>query len=369
MLSFFGYKSGRVVIRDFPVKSLPIADNVIENSIIPFLDKNEGIQLSKVDRRLFHLFKNKIAIKKLLHYIFYGDQDIVVKILREDPFLVLKKATIIDHAGRKFKNISPLQAAVWNRDRHMWDEILKSIAIVDEKYSYRIAETQLDEVERGEPEYVKEHGARFDFEKIINASHEYCEYAMMVQDAVYFNWQLMINQQPGELREIPDNWRSISYELFVKKLGKAQRELPICVLQEFCRTDRPCWPSPDFKDVKKPRSLNFHRYYGYVTETSLFGDITHRPVGEYEDIKFERGKGLGFDYAICTQRKDPSWFDKRLSFCESPYVTKDHVRSEYYLIRRDREMLIRLNEVRNTEENDLKEKVKKPLSLSNKLSM
>ena len=67
-------------------------------------------------------------------------------------------------------------------------------------------------------------------------------------------------------------------------VGKAQRELPVHVLNEYCRQDRSFYPTPLFNDGAPPRALKFFNYVIYMARL-LF------PLSA-------SNSGLGFDFAL-----------------------------------------------------------------------
>ncbi|MDF1683603.1 MAG: hypothetical protein P1U36_03000 [Legionellaceae bacterium] len=59
-----------------------------------------------------------------------------------------------------------------------------------------------------------------------------------------------------------DRWDSHQREIAWLDVGKAQRDVPAHIAQEYCRRDRSCYPCPEFNDLTLPRDLTFYNLAG-----------------------------------------------------------------------------------------------------------
>ena len=105
--------------------------------------------------------------------------------------------------------------------------------------------------------------AHFDFTPLVDALQRY------VDD--YDNWA-----RTNDFDSIKAAWM---------KVGIAQRDMPVHVVNEYCRLDRSFYPRPEFNEGALPRSL---RFYNPVTggEQSLF------------PLVIADSSGLGIDFAL-----------------------------------------------------------------------
>jgi hypothetical protein len=67
-------------------------------------------------------------------------------------------------------------------------------------------------------------------------------------------------------------------------VGKAQRDVPAHIAQEYCRPDRSFSPTPQFTEDEFPRTLTFHNNYSGDSDSWF-------PLPA-------SNAGLGFDYAL-----------------------------------------------------------------------
>ena len=79
--------------------------------------------------------------------------------------------------------------------------------------------------------WVRQHGEHANWKNLIDEYQTYID-----------------NYDPWTLAQCQEHW--------LKKIGGAQRQLPIHVLQEYCHPDRPFHPCPTFKEDKFPRKLD-----------------------------------------------------------------------------------------------------------------
>ena len=161
-------------------------------------------------------------VSAFLKQVAAGLQDEAEASLRRNASLALATGDVTDHANRTFRNITGFQYALWALDWHMWKMILKYLPA-------DAASAQAQTIETGS--WVKQHG-------------------------IVANWDILLK----ELQTYIDNydpWTAAqSQEHWTKKVGGAQRLLPIHVLQEYCHPIRRFEPTPSFKEEEFPRKLD-----------------------------------------------------------------------------------------------------------------
>lgn len=189
-------------------------------------------------------------ISSLLLHVVRGEEDLVKKVLDKNPALALEKGSVTDYSGRRFSQISPLQYALWAYDRHMWRLILNYLPKAE-------AKQQLLDLEIN----GTEHGKHYNFQEIVDAIEAY---------------------QQNRKKAYID-------------LGKAQRNVPIHVANEYTRKDRIFYPTPYFTDAVLPR-YDFNNI-----------NPCHSWFPLSENI------GLGFDYAIGRGERPWAWANDPLN--------------------------------------------------------
>lgn len=79
-------------------------------------------------------------------------------IIRNNPGILLEKATVIDYSNRVFKKITAFQYAVWAYDVPMWNMILNYLSIADAKEQFIDLQTS--------PRH--KNGKNFDFAELLS---------------------------------------------------------------------------------------------------------------------------------------------------------------------------------------------------------
>jgi hypothetical protein len=190
---------------------------------------------------LFNLFKPDFEtnlINKLLVCVATGEQNKVEKLFKKtSPELMLKKTTFTDYSGRTF-NCTAYEYAYWAKDTHMC-RMLEKYMDADTKYQIlqcidAIEEHGLKYIQHGN-EYCTKH---FDLTPLIDALKEYV--------AGYKNWDATNNYDAMRAA-----WM---------KVGRAQRDVPVHVINEYCRPDRSFDPMPKFNEDELPRVVSFYNY-------------------------------------------------------------------------------------------------------------
>ncbi len=162
------------------------------------------------------------VVSAFLKLVTEGEQDQAEALLQKTPALALAPSDVTDLSERSFKGITGFQYAVWALDWHMWTMIRK----------YLPKETtaeQVKEMQKGS--WVQQHG--------VSAA------------------PLLQNLEKA-LRTCVDLWGQEKWKegatTWNKQVGGAQRLLPVHVVNEYCRADRPFEPCPDFTAGPLPRT-------------------------------------------------------------------------------------------------------------------
>jgi serine/threonine protein kinase len=162
---------------------------------------------------------DKGALEQLLRLVAEGEQDKAEELIKEDNNLLLYAGSVRDLSGREFKQITAFQYALWAMDWHMWTMIQK----------YLPPEMQREQLQTLDSKST-EYGKHFSLQPLIEALQVYVDNAKV--------WQYG--------KQARDHWGKV--------VGGAQRELPVCVINEYCRSDRAFHPCPSFTEEKLPRS-------------------------------------------------------------------------------------------------------------------
>lgn len=175
-----------------------------------------------------------------------------------------------DYSGRTF-NCTAYEYAYWAKDTHMCRMLERHM---DEETKALMA-ARIDEMERidaatdkavglvYQQNGVEHRSAHFDFTPLKEAYQRYLD--------GYDEWHAA------------RNWAAIDAAWMA--VGKAQREVPAHVAQEYCRKDRPFDPKPSFKEDTLPRSLVFYNWVKYKDDSWF-------PLADGST------SGLGFDFSL-----------------------------------------------------------------------
>ncbi|WP_115708860.1 hypothetical protein [Legionella sainthelensi] len=237
------------------------------------LTKNADARLEKLSETMKHIdtVQPIFQSSRFLHYVAQGKQDEAQSLLSEIPSntqaLLRMPSLFTDYSGRTF-NCTAYEYAYWAKDSHMC-RMLERYMDEDTKTQLlaRIDEMECIDAVTGEKiglvyqQYGTIHrSAHFDFKPLKEALHHYVE--------GYLGWV--------------DGSEAMKTAWI--KIGKAQRDVPAHVAQEYCRYDRSFEPLPSFKEDELPRTLTF------LNSSTRFNDSWF-PL-ESTDL------GLGFDFAI-----------------------------------------------------------------------
>ncbi len=249
-------------------KSLPLPYDVMGPlGINSFLDPKDVAALicSKEQHRLLQPDLDGL---KLLRFVVRGEQEKADGLLTIHPELLLKRGTITDYSGRTFKNITAYEYAYWAKDTHMCRMLERHMdantATIMHQRCLDIDKNGLTYEQRG---VVIEHSRHFDLTSLKSALHDYVD--------GYDNWLAT--------RDLP------AMEAAWMAVGMAQRDVPVHVANEYCRSDRSFLPRPAFNEETLPRNLKFYNY-NTGCEASWF------------PLVVSASSGLGVDFALIRPR-------------------------------------------------------------------
>ena len=188
-------------------------------------------------------------LRTFFHDVAKGNQDRADKLLTGNPErtqeLLRSTATFTDYSGRTF-NCTAYEYAYWAKDTHMCRMLERSMSgETKADIAARINKMESLDKTTNEPvgltysQHGKDyHSAHFDLSALKTALNEYVQ--------GYDNW------------ERTSNWAAM--EAAWMKVGLAQRDVPVHVINEYCRKDRSFNPCPEFKEDKLPRELMFYNW-------------------------------------------------------------------------------------------------------------
>ena len=306
------------VIQQFMPDRLDALPGELANMVATNLDQKNFDNLTKSSKRTYFLFKGDafdVAQKrkvfgKFLECVAYGQQDKAEKLLghvfqgkpEKRQAVLLHQGTFTDYSGRTF-HCSAYEYAYWAKDTHMcrmleryMDEKTKSVMVA------RIYEMERIDAETGQPvglvyqQNGAEHrSAHFDFTPLKEA------YRRSLDGYAANNWNA-----------INTAWLDV---------GKAQRNVPAHVAQEYCRPDRTFDPRREFNEATLPRVFTF---YNETTDR----DDSWFPLAA-------SNSGLGFNFALirardalCPWRMCRAWATLEGAVCDLAAITRlDDVRT------------------------------------------
>jgi hypothetical protein len=236
----------------------------------------------KQDDKKLQLNASKLRVSHFLHCVARGQQKEAEDLLNmpvqkndNSKNLLLAQETFTDYSGRTFL-CTAYEYAYWAMDTHMCrmleqymdedtkSELLKRCKAIERnglKYSQEM--TQVDGTPRIE-QYCTKH---FDFTPLKTALEQY------IQGFAHWSWD-----------ERKKAWMAV---------GVAQRDLPVHVINEYCRPDRTFHPLPAFNEDKLPRVVTYYDY-NIKREVSLY------------PLVISSSSGLGVDFALIRGRFRPA---------------------------------------------------------------
>ena len=227
-------------------------------------------ELAATDRRMHSVFHQSNLHAKFLECVAYGQQDKAEKLLSQvfqgQPARIqaalLHQGTLTTYAGETF-NCSAYEYAFWAKDTHMC-RMLERYMDAETKAQML---TRIDAIEANGLIYQQNsqeyHSSHFDFTPLKEAYQRYL--------AGYDAW-LAAN-----------GWGAMKAAWL--DVGKAQRNVPAHVAQEYCRPDRSFHPTPEFNEATLPRVFTFYDWTTGGRNDSWF------PLTA-------SNSGLGFDFSL-----------------------------------------------------------------------
>ena len=233
-----------------------------------FLDPKDIAALigSKEQHRLFQPDLDGL---KLLRFVVRGEQEKAHGLLSKHPKLLLKPGTITDYSDRTFKNITAYVCAYWALDTHMCRMLERHMdantATIMHQRCLDIDKNGLTYEQRG---VVIEHSRHFDLTPLKSALQDYVN--------GFDNWLATSNWPAMEAA-----WMAV---------GMAQRDVPVHVANEYCRSDRSFYTMPAFNEETLPRNFKFYNYIS-GREASWFPLVVSASSGLGVDFAIVRGGG------------------------------------------------------------------------------
>ncbi|KTD40950.1 hypothetical protein [Legionella parisiensis] len=235
----------------------------------------------KQDDKKLQLNASKLSRSHFLHCVARGEQEEAERLLNipvqkngNYENLLLAQETFTDYSDRTFV-CTAYEYAYWAKDRHMCrmleqymdkdtkSELLKRCKAIEKdglKYSQQI--TPVD----GAPYVMQYCTKHFDFTPLKTALEQY------IQGFAHWSWD-----------ERKKAWMAV---------GVAQRDLPVHVINEYCRPDRTFYPLPLFDEDKLPRVITYYDHH-------IRGDVSLYP------LVISDSSGLGVDFALIRGRFRP----------------------------------------------------------------
>jgi serine/threonine protein kinase len=167
---------------------------------------------------------NEKALDQLLKFVAEGEQDQAEALIEKDSKLLLGAGKVTDLSGRMFDNITAFQYALWAMDYHMWTMIQKHLPTEAQAKQHALLESK-----------GTAHGKHFDLQPLLDTLKTYVDN--------YDKWDWVQRE-----------------EQWCKKVGGAQKLLPVHVVNEYCRSDRSFNPCPAEWKSALPRTREVEVY-------------------------------------------------------------------------------------------------------------
>lgn len=214
----------------------------------------------------------RMQLRDALNHVARGEQAELERLLQSSPAaapqLLLTAGAFTDYSGRTF-NCTAYEYAYWAKDTHMcrmleahMDENTKADMLV------KVIKIDADGLKYEQHGHVVEHSTHFDMTPLKTALQNYVNgfdawNAANDYDAMKVAWM---------------------------QVGLAQRDLPVHVVNEYCRPDRSFYPSPAFNEDKLPRVLTYYNYNS-GSDVPLFPLVVSGSSGLGVDFALIRGTG------------------------------------------------------------------------------
>jgi hypothetical protein len=214
----------------------------------------------------------------VLYHVVRGEHEAVRTLLTNNIDLLYKRGSITDCSGRKFESISPFEYALWALDKHMWDMMISCIP-KNEQGNEVVAQLQ------AQYKTFKINGKALE-EKVEAPQIKGITYwvnGTPITESHFDFKQTIIKELQTQvtLQNTPGNkdWDAIEKQ-WVEGVGKAQRLLPVHVVNEYCAT-RAFAPIPDFTIY----SGSSRQFFNWKTDK--------------DEDWFTLDSKLGIDFGIC----------------------------------------------------------------------
>lgn len=246
-------------------------------------------------------FKLKIDVKKFLQHVAYGEQDAAEKLLQKDPELIqsllrVNNIPFTDYSGRTF-TCTAYEYAYWAKDTHM-QRMLEKYILQDEETRQFILEkvTAIDNptpspttpdffqssskpqglrytTKDKQGNIIEHFEAHFDLTPLINALQHYIR---------------AYHESPQETEA---DW-AVPDKIWVEEVGRAQRDVPAHIAQEYCHPDR------SFYDIRHDLSL-LDASIPFKRRLQFFNLDTGNIDLWFTPDSYSIDSGLGFSYGVC----------------------------------------------------------------------
>jgi len=237
----------------------------IETFISRIKDDEQFIKLP-IKTRLECMKSPSFQLRTFLNYVAKGRQDEAEMLLAGKPetqTLLTTTGSFTDYSGRTF-NCTAYEYAYWAKDTHM----------------RRMLEAQMDEGTKANMlervEAIDRDGLTYEQHGVVVTSPGCFKF-----DALKTALQRYVNGYDTWLTD--SNWSAMQAAWI--QVGLAQRDLPVHVINEYCRLDRSFDPLPTFKEDNLPRVLTYSDFNTDKNE-ALFPLIV------------SDSSGLGVDFAL-----------------------------------------------------------------------
>lgn len=245
--------------------------------IVDYLKPKELVKAALASKETFFVYaQRKLAINKKAHElstdVAHGKQAEAEQFLKELPIgqaqeVLLTAVPFTDYSNRTF-HCTAYEYAYWAKDTHMCRMLEKQMD-ADTKMSML---KRCEAIEKEGLTY-KQHGVEvkgskhFDFEPLKTALTNYVQ--------GYNNWSNTENYTAMKAA-----WMAV---------GLAQRDVPVHVINEYCRPDRSFYPRPEFDEPTLPRVLTYYDYR--AGENKAVFPLVSDSSGLGVDFACGRGRG------------------------------------------------------------------------------
>ena len=214
----------------------------------------------------------RMQLRDVLNHVARGEQTELELLLQSSPQaapqLLLTAGAFTDYSGRTF-NCTAYEYAYWAKDTHMC-RMLEAHMDENTKATMLVKVTAIDTVGLTYEQHgdVVEHSTHFDMTPLKTALQNYVN--------GFDAWDTANNYDA-----MGAAWMQV---------GLAQRDLPVHVVNEYCRPDRSFRPLPAFNEDKLPRVLTYYNFNSAL-DVPLF------------PLVVSGCSGLGVDFALIMERE------------------------------------------------------------------